>query len=71
MDKISQLNGTVGYLSFVSVLLKSISHVMACRFCPGAVHVSLYVDEDGHLLTPLTKLEHLRELKLLGGCVIV
>jgi hypothetical protein len=43
---------------------------MACRFCPGAVHVSLYVDEDGHLLTPLTKLEHLRELKLLGGCAI-
>ncbi len=33
--------------------------------------MSLYVDEDGHLLTPLTKLEHLRELKLLGGHVKV
>ena len=29
--------------------------------------MNLYVDEDGNLLTPLTKLEHLRELKLLGG----
>jgi hypothetical protein len=28
--------------------------------------VNLYVDEDGHLLTPLTRLQKLEELKLLG-----
>jgi len=36
------------------------------RFCPRTVHVNLYVDEDGHLLTPLTRLENLGELKLLA-----
>ncbi|XP_023336236.1 uncharacterized protein LOC111707368 [Eurytemora carolleeae] len=36
------------------------------RFCPGAKHVNLYVDEDGHLLTPLTRLTCLQELKLLA-----
>eukprot|EP00088_Acartia_fossae_P007358 TRINITY_DN13457_c0_g2_i2.p1 TRINITY_DN13457_c0_g2~~TRINITY_DN13457_c0_g2_i2.p1 ORF type:complete len:505 (+),score=59.58 TRINITY_DN13457_c0_g2_i2:37-1515(+) len=36
------------------------------RTCPGTKHVNLYVDEDGHLLTPLTKLSHLQELKLLA-----
>ena len=40
------------------------------RFCPGAKHVNLYVDEDGHLLTPLTRLTCLQELKLLGTKLI-
>jgi len=37
------------------------------KFCPLTEHVNLYVDEDlGHLLTPLAKLDHLKELKLLA-----
>jgi len=36
------------------------------RLCPLTRHVNLYVDEDGHLLTPLTTLQHLAELKLLA-----
>jgi len=34
--------------------------------CPQTRHVNLYVDEDGHLLTPLTRLTKLQELKLLA-----
>ena len=32
--------------------------------------MNLYVDEDGHLLTPLTRLTCLQELKLLGTKLI-
>ena len=36
-------------------------------FCPLIDHVNLYVDEDlGHLLLPLSKLQHLKELQLLA-----
>ena len=35
--------------------------------CPLIQHVNLYVDEDlGHLLLPLSKLQHLQELQLLA-----
>ena len=37
------------------------------NMCPFLTNVSIYVDEDmGDLLTPLTVLEQLRELKLLA-----
>ena len=37
------------------------------QFCPHTRHVNLYVDKNlGHLLTPLTKLDNLQELKLLA-----
>lgn len=40
---------------------------LAVKFCPYTEHVNLYVDEDlGHLLTPLARLQHLKELKLLA-----
>jgi len=36
------------------------------RYCPRTRHVNLYVDEDGHLLTPLKHLQDLQQLKLLA-----
>ena len=37
------------------------------KLCPFIEHVNLYVDEDfGHLLSPLSKLQKLRELQLLA-----
>jgi len=36
------------------------------RFCPKTRHINLYVDEDGHLLTPLARLQDLQEIKLLA-----
>jgi len=36
------------------------------KTCPDTKHVNLYVDEDGHLLTPLARLTKLEELKLLA-----
>ncbi len=40
---------------------------MLADVCPELRHVNLYVDEDvGGLLSPLQRLEHLGELKLLG-----
>ncbi len=40
---------------------------LTVTLCPLIEHVNLYVDEDfGHLLSPLSKLQNLRELQLLA-----
>ena len=40
---------------------------LTVTFCPLIEHVNLYVDEDlGHLLSPLSKLQNLKELHLLA-----
>ena len=40
---------------------------LTVTFCPNIEHVNLYVDEDlGHLLSPLSKLQKLKELQLLA-----
>ena len=40
---------------------------LTVTFCPDIEHVNLYVDEDlGHLLSPLSRLQRLHQVKLLA-----